>query len=92
MQKYNCFTDLFIVHVATVYMQSKCTWYNSIRSAVTGNIFGTDYSIPDDIKDVCCDLYTIQLNDDGCTHNNECHGFSIDFPPGVLLTILELCR
>ena len=44
----------------------------------------TGYDIPDDLKNCCCDLYTIQLNENGCTHTNDLHEFSIIFPQGVL--------
>ena len=49
-------------------------------------IFATDYNIPDDLKKACCDVYTIQLDENGCTHTNDCYGFSITFPPGSLLS------
>ena len=48
-------------------------------------IFFTGYNIPDDLKKSCCDLYTIHLDEKGCTHTNERHGFSLIFPQGALL-------
>ena len=49
-------------------------------------IFATGFNIPDDLKKGCCVLYTIQLDENGCTHTNDCYGFSITFPPGSLLS------
>ena len=51
----------------------------------TNPIFCTDFKIPDAIKDVCCDVYTIRLSENGCLHKDDRHGFSIDFPSGILL-------
>ena len=30
-------------------------------------------------------MYTLQLDENGCTHTNDRHGFSITFPPGCLV-------
>ena len=49
-------------------------------------IIATDCNVPDDLKKGCCDLYTIQLDENGCTHTNDYYGFSITFPPGSLLS------
>lgn len=56
-----------------------------IMLMTTFTIFATDYDIPDDIKKGCCDIYTITIDENGCTHPNDHHGFSITFPPGILL-------
>ena len=42
-------------------------------------------NIPDDLRKCCYDVYTIQVDANGSTHTNDSHGFSITFPPGVLL-------
>eukprot|EP00731_Ephydatia_muelleri_P002687 Em0001g2687a len=42
------------------------------------------YNIPDDLKKCCCDVYTIEVNENRCTHTDDRHGFSITFPPGCL--------
>ena len=48
--------------------------------------FFTDYNIPDDLKKGCCDVYSIHLDENGYTDTNDCHGFSITFPSGILLS------
>ena len=42
-------------------------------------------NIPDDLREYCYDVYTIQVDANGGAHTNDSHGFSITFPPGVLL-------
>ena len=69
------------------------TWFllchmqlNDCSMCAACTIFATGFNIPDDIKKGCCVVYTIQLDENGCTHTNDCYGFSITFPPGSLLS------
>eukprot|EP00731_Ephydatia_muelleri_P002690 Em0001g2690a len=63
------------------HLEKNCQFVDAVFDC--GNF---DYNIPDDLKKGCCDVYSIHLDENGYTDTNDCHGFSITFPSGILLS------